>query len=252
MKALAKERTRRYERANRLAADIQRHLADAPVSASPPATRYRIQKFVKRNRLAVVAAVAIATVRLLGVIGTTAGMLWALDAQKSESIAKQLAHAKRIEAEEQRARAQDGERLAAQAAQRAIEQAERAERELARATEIKRLITEMLRSASPEEAKGADATLLKGIPVEELRDPEQALIYAERACTLAAAKEAPNLFRYLNTLAAAQHATRDTTAAINTQKRALELKPEMPELMASLEEYEAANRGTDASAAENE
>jgi hypothetical protein len=51
MKALEKDRTRRYETANGLAADIQRHLRNEPVVACPPnRSLYRFQKLVSRNR----------------------------------------------------------------------------------------------------------------------------------------------------------------------------------------------------------
>lgn len=50
MKALEKDRTRRYESASALAADVRRFLADEPVEARPPTPVYRVQKFVRRNR----------------------------------------------------------------------------------------------------------------------------------------------------------------------------------------------------------
>ena len=53
MKCLEKDRTRRYETANGLAQDIERHLEHEPVVARPPSTAYRVQKFVRRNKLAV-------------------------------------------------------------------------------------------------------------------------------------------------------------------------------------------------------
>src|ERR1043165_2807673 len=52
MKCLEKDRTRRYETANGLAADIQRHLAHEAVVARPPSAAYRFQKLVGRNKLA--------------------------------------------------------------------------------------------------------------------------------------------------------------------------------------------------------
>jgi serine/threonine protein kinase/tetratricopeptide (TPR) repeat protein len=51
MKALEKDRTRRYETANGLALDIKRHLANETISARPPSPLYRFQKTVARNRL---------------------------------------------------------------------------------------------------------------------------------------------------------------------------------------------------------
>src|SRR6185503_1653033 len=56
MKALEKDRNRRYETANGFAMDVQRYLADEPVQACPPSTTYRLKKFVRRNRPHVIAA----------------------------------------------------------------------------------------------------------------------------------------------------------------------------------------------------
>src|SRR5205807_716966 len=56
MKALEKERSRRYETANGLAADIQHYLADEPVQAGPPSAGYRLRKLIKRNKGRVLAA----------------------------------------------------------------------------------------------------------------------------------------------------------------------------------------------------
>ena len=56
MKALEKDRNRRYETANGLAADLRRYLDDEPVQACPPSAAYRFRKFARRNRAAVVTA----------------------------------------------------------------------------------------------------------------------------------------------------------------------------------------------------
>ena len=56
MKALEKDRARRYETANGFAADVLRHLAYEPVLAAPPSRAYRLRKFVRKHRGAVVAA----------------------------------------------------------------------------------------------------------------------------------------------------------------------------------------------------
>ncbi|MCB9864519.1 MAG: protein kinase, partial [Phycisphaerales bacterium] len=53
MKALDKDRARRYESPNQLAADVMRHLAGEAVVAAPPGVGYRVRKFVRRNRGAV-------------------------------------------------------------------------------------------------------------------------------------------------------------------------------------------------------
>jgi WD40 repeat protein/serine/threonine protein kinase len=69
MKALEKDRNRRYETANGLAQDIERYLADEPVQACPPSVGYRLRKFVRRNRRAVATAAAAAAAVVLAVVG---------------------------------------------------------------------------------------------------------------------------------------------------------------------------------------
>jgi serine/threonine protein kinase len=56
MKALEKDRSRRYETANGLGVDIERFLAGEAVAAAPPGRVYRVRKFVRRHRATVVAA----------------------------------------------------------------------------------------------------------------------------------------------------------------------------------------------------
>ena len=75
MKCLEKDRSRRYETANELAADLQRHLRNEPVEAGPPTASYRLKKFVRRNRTALAAAAVMALLLLAGVAGTTVGMI---------------------------------------------------------------------------------------------------------------------------------------------------------------------------------
>jgi tetratricopeptide (TPR) repeat protein len=60
LKAIEKDRTRRYDSASAMAADIRRHLADEPVTAGPPGAWYRAGKFVRRHRVAVGAAFLLA------------------------------------------------------------------------------------------------------------------------------------------------------------------------------------------------
>jgi serine/threonine protein kinase len=60
MKALEKDRNRRYETASGFAADIERHLHDEPVEAGPPSAAYRFRKFAKRNKRGMAAALAVA------------------------------------------------------------------------------------------------------------------------------------------------------------------------------------------------
>lgn len=71
MKAMAKDRTRRYETANGLARDLERYLSDQPVEARPPSKVYRVTKFVRRNRAAVLAASAVIVSLAAALVGMT-------------------------------------------------------------------------------------------------------------------------------------------------------------------------------------
>jgi WD40 repeat protein len=67
LKAMEKDRSRRYETANGLAMDIQRHLHNEPVLARPPSTAYRFQKAFARNKVGILAAMAVAVALLVGI-----------------------------------------------------------------------------------------------------------------------------------------------------------------------------------------
>jgi WD40 repeat protein/serine/threonine protein kinase len=69
MKALEKDRNRRFETASSFAADVQRYLHDEPVQACPPSAGYRFRKFARRNKAALVTASAVAVAVLLAVAG---------------------------------------------------------------------------------------------------------------------------------------------------------------------------------------
>src|SRR5439155_554670 len=84
MKALEKDRNRRYETANAFAADVQRYLADEPVQACPPSAGYRLRKFARRNKGPVLAAALVLFALLAGIAGTTIGLVRAEQARKDE------------------------------------------------------------------------------------------------------------------------------------------------------------------------
>ncbi len=71
MKALEKDRSRRYETANGLARDIQRFLADETVEACPPSTSYRLRKLARRYRAALLTLSAFAALLLVGAVVST-------------------------------------------------------------------------------------------------------------------------------------------------------------------------------------
>jgi non-specific serine/threonine protein kinase/serine/threonine-protein kinase len=88
MKALEKDRTRRYASPSELAADVARHLRNEPVEASPPGTTYRLRKFASRHRAGVAAGGLVVLALVAGMIGTTVGLV---RAQREAESARQVA-----------------------------------------------------------------------------------------------------------------------------------------------------------------
>src|SRR5262249_40028197 len=84
MKALEKDRNRRYESASAFAADVQRYLADEPVQACPPSLWYRSRKFVHRHRLGVATGLAIVFLVSAGALFT-----WKYRAEQARLVAVQ-------------------------------------------------------------------------------------------------------------------------------------------------------------------
>lgn len=126
LKALSKERDRRYESANSFARDIERFLAHEPVLAGPPSSTYKLWKFARRHRGQVIAASLVLFALLAGIAGTTRGLIEARTQQKravtaqlaeakraeGERLAKLVAEAKTAEARRAQVRAEAGEKLA--------------------------------------------------------------------------------------------------------------------------------------------
>jgi len=79
MKCLEKDRTRRYETANGLAADVKRHLNNEPIVARPPSRIYQFRKLARRNRVAFAAAAAVLVALLAGLTLST----WAFVRERS-------------------------------------------------------------------------------------------------------------------------------------------------------------------------
>jgi serine/threonine protein kinase/tetratricopeptide (TPR) repeat protein len=114
MKGLEKDRSRRYESASALAIDLERYLADEPVSAGPPSARYRVRKFVRRNKVPVIAAAVV----LVSLVAGSVGAAWGL--VKSRVAERDALQAQRAEAERA-----EGETKAKQAAQARLAQIEK-------------------------------------------------------------------------------------------------------------------------------
>ena len=95
MKALEKDRTRRYETANALSADIHRHLTNEPIMARPASKAYRFQKAFRRNKLAFTATAAVALALLAGAVVSTWQAIEADRAREAEKEQRLAAQAER-------------------------------------------------------------------------------------------------------------------------------------------------------------
>jgi eukaryotic-like serine/threonine-protein kinase len=158
MKALEKDRRRRYETANGLAMDVQRHLNNEPVMARPPSRLYQFQKLVRRNRAAFAAAGAVAAALVIGLGFTTIFFL-----------KEREAHRRAVAAEEQ----QEHLRADAELARKNAESAEHRELELRqqadamrRQAEIRQMITQANLFVSKNQFDDADR-LADLIPLDE-------------------------------------------------------------------------------------
>jgi serine/threonine protein kinase/tetratricopeptide (TPR) repeat protein len=187
MKCLEKDRTRRYETANGLARDIQRHLNDEPVEACPPSAGYRLRKFARKNRGTLVTASALA---FLLIAGTGVSTWQAVRATRAEA----RAVADRDEREQAR-KAEAKQKLAAQAAEAAEKQAK--QDALAREAETKAVLefveNKVFAAARPKNLEGGlgyDVPLHKAIeaavPYVEKSFANQPLIEARLRMTLGA------------------------------------------------------------------
>jgi serine/threonine protein kinase len=155
MKALDKNRERRYETASALAADISRHLRHEPVLARPPSMAYLLQKLIRRNRLAF-AAVAVTTALGIGLGVAT----WLFTQEK---VARERAVA--AEQEQHRAREQAEAARFKEAQQRLLAQAEEAKARAAAAKSEQAFtfIAGFLKGVGPGMGAGLDTTLLHEI-----------------------------------------------------------------------------------------
>jgi len=96
LKAMEKDRIRRYQTAHALAEDIERHLNNEPVLAGRPGTLYRFQKLVRRNKGVFAAVAVVASVLVLGVIVSTWQAARATRAERTQTRLREQAQAKEL------------------------------------------------------------------------------------------------------------------------------------------------------------
>ncbi len=172
LKALEKDRERRYDSAAAFAQDIERHLKNEPVEAGPPSAFYRLRKMVQRNRLAFAAAAAIVVLLVAGIAVST----WqAVRASNAESLARQrLADVQNAQGRTKQALddAQASERKATLNAELATknEHAAKASATAAAASEQKALQNAELAVKSEQATKAANAENLSHLHDASMAD----------------------------------------------------------------------------------
>jgi serine/threonine protein kinase/tetratricopeptide (TPR) repeat protein len=154
MKALEKDRQRRYETASGLAMDIRRYLCGEAVAAAAPSAAYRIKKSVMRNKGPVLAGGAVAAALVIGMVAF-AWQASVARAQRDIAVAAQWAEA------EQRAAAEAARAEALSQQARAEAQAAEAKTQAAIAEAVARFQTDMLSAADPENLLGDRVTVVQ-------------------------------------------------------------------------------------------
>jgi serine/threonine protein kinase/tetratricopeptide (TPR) repeat protein len=153
MKALEKDRGRRYETASAFAADVLHYLNDEAVVACPPSPGYRFRKFARRNRGAIVTASMVAASLIAGIVGTT----WQAICATQE---RDRAVAAEERADREADRAGTAEREAREEAQRADHEAALAKTEAAIAKAVNEYLhNDLLGQANPVHEPNRDIKL---------------------------------------------------------------------------------------------
>jgi hypothetical protein len=135
MRALEKDRTRRYETANGLAQDIQRHLLSEPVQARPASQLYRFRRFAKRNKVVFAATSAVFAALIIG-LGVSTWMFF-----KERDARERAVTAEKAQSQERK----------------------KAETEAGKSQQVAQFLTDMLQGVGPSVALGRDTKMLREI-----------------------------------------------------------------------------------------
>ena len=145
MKAMEKDRTRRYETAKDLADDVGRHLRHEPVVASPPSAIYRFRKFIRRHRVGVLASVMVGVALLMGISLAAVGLVQANRARADLEIERDASEGARAN--------EQAHRVSAELS--AVE----ARKQAAKSAAANQFLQDMLRSVDPRQAQGRVVTM---------------------------------------------------------------------------------------------
>jgi len=209
MKALEKDRTRRYQTASGFGHDVQRYLDGDVVEACPPSATYRLRKFARKNRAALV---TVGSFALLLLVGAVLSIWQAIRATKAEAVA--ISQAKRAIIAEERSRLERDRAVAAEAQARAEE--EKAERSAAEAKAVLGFFQDQVLSAArPEGLEGGlgkDVTIRKAVDVAE---PKIAGAFSDQPTTEASVR---------SVLGQTYYDLGEPALAVRQRERALELR----------------------------
>ena len=248
MKALEKDRNRRYETANAFARDVERFLNDETVLARPQGGLYRFRKLVRRNKLKFAAASAVAAALLAG----TAVSTWMY---LQERAAHRRAVALEREQERLKIRAETAAATEAQLRLAAQTQERKALAEGAKKEQVAEFLKDLLRGAAPFVSQGRDTTVLReivdktaqrvgkdlkeqpeveaelriilGEVYRDLAEHKKAEQMLQRAVDLRRARfgnEHPEVAAALNSLAAVMLSQRELAAAQSLHEEALRIR----------------------------
>jgi serine/threonine protein kinase/tetratricopeptide (TPR) repeat protein len=149
MKCLAKDRTRRYETANGLARDIERHLRHEPVTARPPSHLYELQRSIRCHWVGFAATAAVMAALIAGIAASTLEAVRARKAEQDQVRLREAAQTAQAKEATQRQRAEAGE--------------QKANTEAAKSQQVARFLEDMLQGVGPSVAIGRDTTILREI-----------------------------------------------------------------------------------------
>ncbi|MFO0887852.1 MAG: serine/threonine-protein kinase [Isosphaeraceae bacterium] len=218
MKALEKDRTRRYETASDFAADVLRYLTTRPIEAGPPSARYRLEKFARRNRGAITMATVLASALGLATAFSSRQALLARRAEGDALLAWKEEAQRRHEVEQERNRAIEAEKLALNNEK----EANRSKSDSQAFSDF--LVHDVLAVARP---RGVQGGLGVGVTVAEALEAAEATLekrFAGRPLAEAIARDA--IGKTWRNLAKFEHAERHLRRAVELREK--ELGPEDP------------------------
>lgn len=146
MKALEKDRERRYATADALADDLERYLEHEPVEAGPPSKIYRFRKFAHRNKGTLVAGLLIVVSLVGGIIGTTWQAIEAAGERDRAVTAEGLAEQRATEAEKAKKEATENFKVALEAVDRMLTRV--SEEKLSKIPEMKPIRRQLMNDAT--------------------------------------------------------------------------------------------------------